>query len=635
MSTTVPSHIRQYEIGKSLGGGGMGEVFLARHKTLGRTDAIKLLKDLATDEARERFAREARAAASLAHANIVTIYDFGESDGLPYIAMEYVEGETLSSLIKRNAPIPLNDKLRWIEELCAGLAVAHRANIIHRDLKPMNLMVNTDGVLKILDFGIARVVGQTMTMAGSTCGTPGFMSPEQVEGKTVDARSDLFAVGGVAYALLAMREGGPFSGESYHSIMHGVLHRAPEPLPDLGVGIMPELEAIVRRALEKDVHARHQSAAELGSAFAAVRWQLEQGVTTQKSYVQPELDATMVRPVPQPQPEPASLSTRTVMTLAAMLIVLLGAAAIWTFWPQPVAETRADGTSTQNVSGGRDGGADRGLSGAVGTAVSGGTSTPLDGTRTSASGANTTPGNTSATTRESGSLEATTRAGAGDARGGATSVVGAVSSSGVPDLNVVKASHLFYGAPSANASATPTHTGLRYRLLKRLDVGQEVNVEPHTAFESGQRVRFAFESNVDGFLYVVLEGSSGKWTVLFPDRRINQGLNFVQAFKELFVPDNNWFRFDSTPGTERVFVFFTKVPVTTLPGLNRNVTPGDTLDMNEGQTLLASAGLRSRDFVLETTSTTDGAPQSQEGNYVVNRDELSNAVTMSFELTHK
>ena len=188
----------------------MGTVYLARDPQLARTLAIKvLLVDSGHDELRERFAREARSAAALRHPNIVTIYDVGEQAGQPFIAMEYVNGESVAEMIRRRAPIALERKLELIQELYEGLAYAHKSGIIHRDIKPSNLMVTADGDLKILDFGLARLKGAAdsgLTQTGFIIGTPYYMSPEQIEGRLIDQRSDIFAAGLVMYELLTYQK---------------------------------------------------------------------------------------------------------------------------------------------------------------------------------------------------------------------------------------------------------------------------------------------------------------------------------------------------------------------------------------------------------------------------------------------
>jgi serine/threonine-protein kinase len=280
----VPTRIDRYEIKGRLGSGGMGTLYLARdtNPTTDRLVVLKLLRtSLDSDELVQRFRREARALAELNHPNIVVIYDSGEFDGSPFIVMEYVRGETLAELIRRHAPIPLGEKLRLLAELCAGLAHAHEAGIIHRDIKPANLVVDPNGRLKILDFGIARVDtdatlhGAQLTRVAVQIGTPGYMSPEQLEAGEVDARSDLFAVGAVAYELISGHEA--FQGANTRQIERQVISEQPVPLVGSVPGLDPEIAAVVASALEKDRGQRCQSAVELGEAFERLRARIPGG----------------------------------------------------------------------------------------------------------------------------------------------------------------------------------------------------------------------------------------------------------------------------------------------------------------------------------------------------------------------
>ena len=209
----MPSHpavIGRYQVRARLGQGGMGVVYLALDPLIDRLVAIKLLR-VNTAELRNRFLREAVIAGRLHHPNIVSIYDVGEYEEQPFIAMEYVDGETLAEVIRRRAPLALSRKVELLTDLCEGLAYAHRAGLIHRDVKPSNMVVNREGRLKILDFGIARLADSSVTAAGSMVGTPSYMSPEQIEGQPVDKRSDIFSVGIVCYELLVYRRA--FDGE--------------------------------------------------------------------------------------------------------------------------------------------------------------------------------------------------------------------------------------------------------------------------------------------------------------------------------------------------------------------------------------------------------------------------------------
>ena len=275
-----PTSVGRYEIKGLIAQGGMGDLYLARDPNTSRFVALKLLNaNLDSSDLRERFEREARALASLNHPNIIHIYDYGDFQGSPFIVMEYVRGETLAEKIKRQAPLSVGHKLTLMTELCAGLAHAHHAGIIHRDVKPANLMVTQDGRLKILDFGIARVAGSNLTRAGTALtlvnmqvGTPGYMSPEQVQGGEIDHRTDVFAAGAVCYELLAYREA--FPGASTREVEHKVMRTQPAPLAPLLPNLDPGIGAIVTRALAKDRKKRYQDIAELREALERYRAKL-------------------------------------------------------------------------------------------------------------------------------------------------------------------------------------------------------------------------------------------------------------------------------------------------------------------------------------------------------------------------
>ena len=269
-----PMAIGRYKIVSRLGQGGLGDLFLAHDPLIDRMVAIKIIRE-GFDEShlRERFAREARAAGRLRHPNIVTIFDVGEESGRPFIAMEYVPGDTLKALIQRRAGLTLTTKLKLLEELCDGLSYAHKSGLVHRDVKPANLMLDADGVLKILDFGIVRFASSGMTQAGMLIGTLGYMSPEQITGRPIDHRSDIFGVGGVAYELISYRQA--FPGSLTDGILGRVLNSQPEPLEQICPHLDPEVIAIIGRALEKDPAARYQDLTAMRRDLARARQRLE------------------------------------------------------------------------------------------------------------------------------------------------------------------------------------------------------------------------------------------------------------------------------------------------------------------------------------------------------------------------
>ena len=270
----LPALIHRYEVVDRLGRGGMGELYLARDPLLDRLVAIKVLRTgFEGSDLRERFAREARSAARLAHINIVTIYDVGEHDGQPYIAMEYVPGETLYQQIQRKVPLALSTKLQYIDELCAGLAHAHKAGIIHRDVKPANLIISSDGALKILDFGIARLADSNMTQEGSVMGTLNYMSPEQLTGQSIDHRSDVFAVGAVFFELLTYQQA--FPGGIDTGVLSRIIEGRFTPFERTDTKVERNLVRIVERALAKDAGDRYADLREMREELARVRQRLD------------------------------------------------------------------------------------------------------------------------------------------------------------------------------------------------------------------------------------------------------------------------------------------------------------------------------------------------------------------------
>lgn len=261
----------RYRAMKRLGSGGMAEVWCAEDEVLGRRVALKLLGTrFAEDpEFRERFRREAQAAAGLAHPNIVSIFDRAEWEGTPYIAMELVDGKTLKELVRERGPLPPEIAVGLTEQILGALAYAHRRGIVHRDIKPQNVILDPEGQAKVADFGIARAGHSQMTQTGAIVGTVQYLSPEQANGHPVDRRSDLYSAGIVLYELLTGHV--PFDGEAPVSIALKHVNERPVPPGQLRPGITPALEAVVLRALEKDPNLRFQSAEEFIAALEQAR----------------------------------------------------------------------------------------------------------------------------------------------------------------------------------------------------------------------------------------------------------------------------------------------------------------------------------------------------------------------------
>jgi serine/threonine protein kinase len=254
--------VSRYSILEKLGEGGMGVVYLAEDTRLHRRVALKFLPRHFTSDAdaRERFEREARAAAALNHPNIVTVYDIGEAEEHVFMAMELVEGETLDDRIAGAAsgrPMATGEIRDIVAQISEGLGKAHEAGIIHRDMKPSNIMIDGDGRVKILDFGLAKLKGSSkLTKEASTLGTVQYMSPEQARGEDVDRRSDIWSIGAVLYEMLTARQ--PFRGDYDQHVIYSILHDEPEPPGLFRDDVPPELERIVRKAMRKDRNERYQ-----------------------------------------------------------------------------------------------------------------------------------------------------------------------------------------------------------------------------------------------------------------------------------------------------------------------------------------------------------------------------------------
>lgn len=258
--------IGRYEIQKELGRGAMGVVYLGKDPKINRLVAIKTVRFEEVDpdlleETKKRFFREAEAAGTLNHPNIVTIYDVGEEEDLAYVAMELLDGSDLTPYVKKEKLLPVKELLRIVGCVAEGLAFAHEKGIVHRDIKPANIMLLKDGTVKIADFGIARIATSSATQTGTVLGTPSYMSPEQVAGQKVDGRSDLFSLGVAMYELLCGQK--PFSGESIAALMYAIANKPPVLITQIDPNIPQCCAYIAHRLITKDLSKRYQTAREV------------------------------------------------------------------------------------------------------------------------------------------------------------------------------------------------------------------------------------------------------------------------------------------------------------------------------------------------------------------------------------
>lgn len=282
MSPSTPDKIGKYDIVEVIGRGGMGIVYKGKDPRLGRPVAIKMMTGNFSDQPDylKRFFREAQSTGSLQHPNIVTVYELGDHEGSPYLVMEYLEGDPLDKIIANRHPLHLLHKLEVMLGLCHGLSFAHRRGIVHRDIKPANVITLKDGGVKIVDFGIAHIGDKSVTRTGQIVGSLSYMSPEQVNGKLVDQRSDIFSAAVVLFHLVTYSL--PFDAGSTAATLLCILNDPPRPLNEFLASYPPELEAILLKALEKDREKRYQSIDEVAVDITRLHGQIKQDLVARR-----------------------------------------------------------------------------------------------------------------------------------------------------------------------------------------------------------------------------------------------------------------------------------------------------------------------------------------------------------------
>ncbi len=343
-----PARIGRFEIVRELGRGAMGLVYLAHDPKIERQVAIKTihksaaLPEAEAEESRQRFMREAQAAGKLIHQGIVTIFDVGEDQGISYIAMEYIEGKNLEAATKPEHLLPADQVVRLMIQACHALDYAHQHRIIHRDVKPANLMVVGERQLKITDFGLAKNPSANLTSAGTLIGTPNYMSPEQIMGKPLDGRSDLFSLGVVLYELLTGEK--PFGGDTVSTIIYKVLHEHPKPPDAVNPRVPSALAKVLMKSIDKDPARRHQSGAEFAAELQS--WLEADAAVAAAAKAGAPAPSTAGPPAKRPGPPlkeaarvvpaaaPARRRRRVLLPILLILLVGVGAAATYRYVPE-------------------------------------------------------------------------------------------------------------------------------------------------------------------------------------------------------------------------------------------------------------------------------------------------------------
>lgn len=627
----VPSHIGRFVVESVLGAGGMGAVYKATDPTLKRLVAVKTVRpDISDPVYLQRLVDEAQACARLHHPHIVTVHEAGEIEGGAYVVMEYLEGEDLAQALWRGE-LPFEQRVRILIQILEALEHAHANGVIHRDIKPANIRVLANGNIKIVDFGLARMTQvDSRTVTGTILGTLHYASPEQLRGEKVDGRTDIYSTGTMAYEMCSGRK--PFDGDTISTIIIKVIQDPVPPMNAQWSRAFPEIEKIIARAMAKNADERYQTAREMRDALTAFLANSRDRLASSAAHDTMAGQQTVIQSSPSniatggwpnqgvpTKSVPAATPARSSQPAAPARPWLVPAAA--------VLALGVIGAAGYAMMSGR-------AQAEPSTIAAADTTPPASPPSLPASSVATPPISQPAATEEKRETAAAPAVKAEPPKPNSAPATPPATTAVAPaPVAAASGREMFYATASGSADAP--NTGLRYRITQQTKDGHEADVDIASAtFRAGDKVRLSFESNVDGYLYVVQQGSSGRWSVLFPSPEINGGRNRVRKSDEYMVPDDGWFEFDSNPGAENLFVFFSREPMQALPGFSKPVTRSETLTASAVSELQGTIASRDLSFSRDSKAAVKAGNLIQ-ANYVVNKSELGKAVSVSFVLRHE
>jgi hypothetical protein len=524
--------------------------------------------------------------------------------------MEFLQGENLAETLENKA-LTFEEKVRILIKVLEALHHAHAQDVVHRDIKPSNIHILPDGSIKLMDFGLARVLtADTLTASGNVLGTPHYASPEQLKGETVDRRTDIYSVGVMAYEMFAGRRPFEPDNESISSVIIKVINEPAKPMDTNVSRLLPEIETIVSKSIAKTPGERYQTADDMRRALVTFldssRARLsiiDSGSAADVTMLLPSTESMDQNSVPTriDSGQRHETGNRWVWVggaAAAAVLVAVVSLGLPSTNVEPSAVAAVAATVAAPPAGNEVSNAALSAANSAAEAPGDRSAAPPVAVRTAPVAVKPEnvsppppPVETTAVTRD------------------------------------LSAKDMF---ASTSADAAAVAPGIRFRMMLEGPDGKAIDVDPARDFHTGERIRFAFESNIDGYLYVAQQGTSGNWTVLFPNPEINGGRNAVKRFEDYVIPDDSWFRLEGNPGDEQLFVFLSRDPLKTLPGFDRPVTsfessPPALVAQLQGQ-------VASRDLILQKDK---AATKGVQATYVVNKGELGKAVTAKFTIAHK